>query len=254
MESPCEMGVYCIEGNQRYNSPFVWNNVKITSLEVDNNRKGYERDAVFKIDTVIYPIGYKGEKKKHTFFCKNGLFFFLDSILKTINTLIEKGYPIDRINFDFLDNQCEGWNFLAANHQLHPHFELPFECNPIGFFRLINEMNIDVYQYRRGNRNGGWEWNEVEMTIQTIDEYVNSIVSEFLKTAPSVNTETNTTMFCFKTEERSDDCAYGGYEKVPIEPKKKEGIKKDLIEKICVNCLKKIDRASAILYHSLKHN
>lgn len=270
-----EMGLYSIETNQRIKAPFVWDNIKITSIEIDKTQKGYKcgyypESEVYKIEIIIYPYHYweKSDYKTfphkyytHTFYVKNGLFFFVDSILRTINRIINDGCSIETINFDFLEKQCVCFNFKAANDQPRPRFELPSECSPKGFYRIIETMGIDVYKYGHGSRNGSCEWIEVEITLQTIDEYVIHTVYEIInnqwrwehKHKINVENETKTTKFTFDIEANHDDTAYINYNKVPVDYAEKNRITKIVTEELMVSGIKMIDQESAILYYSKIH-
>lgn len=277
MADPLEMGMYSIETNERFKAPFVWNNIKIISIEIDKTREGYEygyypnvqKTDVYKIDAIIYPYHYweRDDYKTyphdyytHTFYVKNGLFFFVDSILRTINRLINDGCSIETINFDFLDKQCECWNGFAANRQ-STFFYLPSECHPSGYYQLIEKMKIEIYKYGHGSRNGSREWKEVEMTLQTIDEYVIHIIYKIInsqrwwqnKHEPIIDSKTMTTKFTFKIEKEYEDAAYIEYNRVPVDSSEKKRIMKIVLEKLIVNGIKMITEESAILYHSIKH-
>ena len=193
MEYPLEMGVYCLETNERFLAPFVWKCVRIVSMEKDESREGYNygcssfgsKSSVYKIEVAIYPKCCNDEENKmdpnnivfHTFYLKNGLYFFLDSVLGTINRLIMGGKSIDSINFNFLDEQCEKWNCWAANDQPRPHFEFSSECYPGGYYSLIEEMDIEVYE---SEGNDGFVFSEADISLKTVDDYVIVVVSKAL--------------------------------------------------------------------------
>ena len=114
-------------------------------------------------------------------------------------------------------------------------------------------MNIDAYEYSSGGRNGGFEGIDVEMALNTTDEFVISIISEYLHAKTSIDLESNIAKFFFIIEERCHDCPYQNYRK-PVNNTVKDRVKKELTERIIADCINKVDRESAIIYHSLLHN
>jgi hypothetical protein len=275
MADPLEMGMYSIETNERFKAPFVWDNIKIISIEIDKTKEGYShgffpnirRSDVYKIEVIIYPyhywddVEYKKHPHKsfiHTFYVKNGLFFFLDSILKTINGHINSGCSIDTINFDFLDKQCECWNFLAANDQPFPKFELPSESMPDNYYALIEDMDVVVYEDGIGSRNGDFIWKEVGISLKTNDDYVIHIVSEILSKYDGFSQIRNSvekkTTFSFVFEkERDETSCCRTYSRRLVETSEQERIKRCFIKKLIVNGLSIIHKTSAIRYYSTKH-
>lgn len=272
MEYPLEMGVYCLETNERFPAPFVWNCVRIVSLEKDESREGYNwgfvHKYVYKIEVAVYPNCYCNDEDKkmslnnivfHTFYLKNGLFFFLDSVLGTINRHIMGGNSIDSINFDFLDEQCEKWNFLAANDQPRPHFEFPSECYPSGYYSLIEEMDIAVYEDGIGHRNGDSVWKEASISLKTVDEYVIDLVSKVLMKYKELNhtkyEDEKKTLFSFRfDEERDENSCCRSYSKLLVDTLTMDKIKRRFIKELIVDGLSFIFKTSAIEYYSTRHS
>ena len=191
MEYPLEMGIYCLDTNERFLAPFVWNCVRIVSMEKDESREGYNwgfvHKYVYKIVVAIYPNCYHNDEDKmmspnnivfHTFYLKNGLYFFLDSVLGTINRLIMGGKSIDSINFNFLDEQCEKWNCWAANGQPRPRFEFSSECYPNGYYSLFKDMDIEIYE---SEGNDGFVYRHADISLKTVDDYVIDVVSKVFR-------------------------------------------------------------------------
>lgn len=218
-ESRIEMGLYCIEENRIINAPFVWNHIKIKTIEVIKGETNEERGK-FKAEVIIYRENYSCQNiYEHTFVVKNGVFFFMDSILGTINHLLDKGYSIEDIDFDFLDKQCMMFNFLAANHQLYPKFELCHEFYTHGYYDLISTMKLEVYNNGCGNRNGDSHWLEVKLFLKTTDKYIVHVITTVLKEKVNINHRTenlyamadrNSTIFSFTTCKYQDDSSCCG--------------------------------------------
>ncbi len=249
MEYPLEMGIYCLDTNERFLAPFVWNCVRIVSMEKDESREGYNwgfvHKYVYKIVVAIYPNCYHNDEDKmmspnnivfHTFYLKNGLYFFLDSVLGTINRLIMGGKSIDSINFNFLDEQCEKWNCWAANGQPRPRFEFSSECYPNGYYSLINGMDVVINEYediKRDLFNG-----EATITLKTVDDYVIDVVSRVLRKYRSL---THT-----KFEDDKKTVFSFGFD----HPKSKDSFIRELIvDGLCI-----IYKTSAAEYYSTLHS
>ena len=276
MEYPLEMGVYCLETNERFLAPFVWNCVRIVSMEKDESREGYKhgyfpfvsKSSVYKIEVAIYPNCYcndEGNKMNpksivfHTFYLKNGLYFFLDSVLGTINRHIMGGNSIDSINFDFLDEQCEKWNCCAANDQPRPRFEFPSECYPSGYYSLIEEMDIVVYEDGIGHRNGDSVWKEANISLKTVDEYVIDLVSKVLMKYEGLNhtkcEDDKKTLFSFRFDkERDENSCCRSYSKHLVDTLTMDRIKRSFIKELIVDGLSFIFKTSAAEYYSTLHS
>ena len=253
-EYSIEMGLYDIENTVKYHTPFVWNHIKISSLEINKDIEPREGGIVFNAEISIYPqlCGCKSVFK-HTFIVKNGVFFFLDSILKTINSLLDRGFSAEDINFAFLDEQCICFNFRAANHQPKPCFELSSECTPGGFYSLINNMEIIVYNNGVGKRTGDVVWEEVDIVLETTNAYVISVVDKILSTpnthfAP--HTEGKKTTFSFHTNDSYNGSYCGRYVKHLANTETHENLKKLYMQKLIVDGLPLINKEKAIEYLS----
>lgn len=252
--SSIEMGVYDSNNKIKYNTPFVWNHIKILSLDINNNVKPWDRTFVFNAEVEVYPsCGCVNDVFKHTFTVKNGIFFFVDSVLKTINDLLDKGYSVEDINFDFLDEQCICFNFRAANHQPKPCFELSNECTPGGYYSLINNMEIIVNNNGVGKRTGDVVWEEVDIVLETTNAYVISVVDKILSTpnthfAP--HTEGKKTTFSFHTNDSYNGSYCGQYVKHLANTETHENLKKLYMQKLIVDGLPLINREKAIEFLS----
>jgi hypothetical protein len=243
--SSIEMGVYDSVENIRYNTPFVWNHIKILSLDINNNIKPWDRAFVFNAEVEIYPkCGCVNDVFKHTFTVKNGIFFFVDSVLKTINDLLDKGYPVEDINFDFLDNQCICFNFRAANHQPKPKFELNKECMPEGYYSLIEDMKIVVHK----NATSQCSWEEVDIILKTSDKYIINIVDQILKSSHTYfapHTEGTETTFSFHTNPESRDYTYS-HPKILANEETHKQFKKLYSKKLLVEGINLLDINNAV--------
>ena len=262
-ESSIEMGLYSIEENKKINAPFVWNHIKIKTIEVIKAEANEERGK-FKADVIIYRQKYSHQNiYEHTFVVKNGVFFFMDSILGTINHLLDKGYSIEDIDFGFLDKQCVMFNFLAANHQFYPKFELCHEFYTQGFYDLISTMKLEVYTNGLGSRHGDYHWLEVKLFLRTTDKYLVHVITMVLKEKVNINhriknlcvmTDSNSTIFSFTAcEYQSDSSCCGKYEPALANDEVHKEIRDIYTMELLVEGAKMLNKDTAIEYLATNH-
>ena len=262
-ESSIEMGLYSIEENKKINAPFVWNHIKIKKIEVIKGESNEERGK-FRADVIIYRQKYSCQNiYEHTFVVKNGVFFFMDSILGTINHLMDKGFSIEDIDFDFLDKQCMMFNYLAANHQFYPKFELCNEFYTHGFYNLISTMTLEVYNNGCGSRNGDYKWLEVKLFLKTIDKYIVHVIYTVLKEKVNVNhridnlsaiTDGNSTIYSFTTHEsHNDSSCCGTYETILANEEVHKEIRDIYTMELLVEGAKMLNKDVAIEYLATIH-
>ena len=256
--STIEMGVYNIEENKKYKAPFVWNHIKIKSLEVIKGEENKDRGS-FKAVVVIYPQKYSiRDNYEHTFVVKNGVYFFMDSILSTINHLLDKGYSIKDINFGFLEEQCLKFNFLAANGQSRPTFEFSHEFYKHGFYELITKMKIEVYNNGCGSRNGDYHWLDVKIHFNTTDIYIVHVIKSVLKgDAKNINvlSDNNVTTFTFETEHwSSESTCCGIYSASLANDEVHKKIREKYTMELLIEGAKMLNKAAAVEYLATNHN
>lgn len=253
-----EMGCYDVEKRITYQMPFVWNHIKILSLTIDDKLESYNDQFrqcfVFKAEIAIYTKEFINVFK-HTFTVKNGIYFFMDSVLGTINRLLDKGYTVDDINFEFLDEQCICFNFDAANNQPKPKFALSYDITPEGYYSLIEDMEMTVHDNGVGRRNGDLIWEEVDLTLHTSDKYVISVVDKILCNHRNhfvYHTEGMNTTFSFHTDHNDNGNYCREYSKHLANTETHDKLKKTYTKKLLMEGLQLINRESAIEYLSTK--
>lgn len=262
-ESSIEMGLYSIEENKKINAPFVWNHIKIKKIEVIKGESNEERGK-FKAEVIVYRQKYSRQNiYEHTFIVKNGIYFFMDSILGTINHLLDKGYSIEDIDFDFLDKQCVMFNFLAANHQSNPKFELCYEFCTHGFYDLISTMKLEVYENGCGYRTGDCRWLEVKLFLKTTDKYIVHVITTVLKEKVNINNctenlraiaDSNRTIFSFIARKyRNDSSCCGTYKPTLANDEVHKEIREIYTMELLVEGAKMLNEDTAIEYLTTKH-
>ncbi len=251
-----EMGLYDIDTQKKYYTPFVWKHVKILTLELDHSKDPFSR--IFTAEVLI-TIDFKSVIK-HTFLVKNGPYFFVNSILRTINDLIDKGYLIEEIDFDFLDEQCVCYNDKYANtiellsqsgnynYNLKPRFYLD------KYYSIITNLDVIVYKnsFHHYNSDGLYEvWKEIDIIVNTNDKYIISIIDEILNHNRdySVRTEKKSTIFTFKSDYNwsSDRLS-----KVLADEKIHKQIKESYIQGLLVSGIQLIPKRDIIEFFSTK--
>lgn len=261
-QSSIEMGLYSIEDNKKINAPFVWNHIKIKTIEVIEEKK--EESKYFKAEVIIYPQNYTYQNNyEHTFIVKNGVYFFMDSILGTINKLLDKGFSVEDINFDFLDKQCIVFNFRAANREHYPHFELCHEFYKHGFYELITTMNLEVLHNGSGGRNGDYKWLEVNLCLKTTDKYIVHVITTVLKKKVNINnrienlytkSDISSTIFSFSTNEfRDESSCCGTYTPTLANEELHKKIREIYTMELLIEGSKMLNEEAAIEYLATKH-
>ena len=252
------MGIFDAEDNKIYDAPFVWNHIRITSINVVPSEKTIIGEFVFNAKIEICPTSYGNNPFVHVFTVKNGIYFFLNSILKSINHLLDDGKEITDIDFNFFDKQCVQFNFRAANHQPNPDFELG-DCNLNGYYDLIDTIEVVVYSDGIGGRNSE-VWNDVTLKIQTDNKYFIKTIYTIIKDA-SIEfsdlklpcTENGVTIYSFQCEkENGSDYQYVRYERKLASNETHERIRQRLYKLLLINGLNRFNYEDAIYTLSIK--
>lgn len=198
-EPHIRMGLFDADEKKIYDTTFVWNHIRITSIDVVPSEK---TRLCFNARIEICPNEFGKKPFEHFFTVKNGIYFFMNSVLKTINQLLDERKEISDINFDFFDKQCVLFNFLAATNQSYPHFELG-DCSLRGYYDLIKNIEVTVYKNGVQNRYG-YLWNEVTLKVLTDNKYFVKIIYDIIHTLRGVDDlknpciENGVTTFFFK--------------------------------------------------------
>lgn len=175
-----EMGFFDTFTKKQYPMPIQLKYVKILSLEVDHSVYPCSNEFVAEVN--IHSADCK-TNMFHTFHVKNGVYFFVNSIIKTLNDLIDKGYLFEDINFEFLDNEC---NHKQYNHHIFDligsySFSISNYDYIIKYYKIVTVMELIVFNNSANYKDGHYEWKEVEITINTNDKYIISIFDDILK-------------------------------------------------------------------------
>ena len=165
--------------------PYVWENIKFISIykcEPHPKYPNYDHGCTFSATIEISSDGKVFEPVPHTLICRNGLDFFLDTIVRYINTYISKTKSIEGINWEYLDNIGLEWNCDSANGQSHLHNKQDIR---VKYAELIYDMHWTRYNHyvpQRGRLyEKEWDTYKVEFTSNDYDSYLVSLIKTALQ-------------------------------------------------------------------------
>ena len=249
------MGIFDAEKNIVYETPFVWNHIRITSIEIVPPK--LVSKLIFKAEVEIYPKDSSEKPYKHYFMVENGVYFFMNTILKSVNHLLDSGIEIKNVDFEFFDRQCVMYNFRAANNQPNPTFELG-DCSLEGYYDLIEKIEVVVFSDGIGGRNS-LLWNDVSLKVLTDNRYFIKIINDIIKSERDYSnlrqpiTENGITTFSFECEnDGGSEYQYVKYERKLASRETHERIKQDLYRKLLINGLNKYNFEDAVNTLSIK--
>lgn len=252
------MGIFDAEENIIYDTPFVWNHIRITSINIQLQDRTRIGEFVFNAKVEVCPNKYGDKPFEHCFIVKNGIYFFMNTILKSINHLLDIGKEITDIDFEFFDKQCVQFNFRAANHQPNPTFELD-NCSLRGYYDLIENIEVVVHSDGIGGRNGE-VWSDVTLKVMTDNKYFIKMIYEIIRDA-SIDysdllepyTENSVTLFSFHCEkEKGSDYQYVRYERKLASNETHERIKRKIYKTLLINGLNRFNFEDAVNTLSIK--
>ena len=185
----------------------------------------------------------------------------MNSILRTINDLIDKGYLIEEIDFDFLDDQCACFNDSYANESelLSRSSDFNFKLKPRlyidKYYSLITNLDVIVYKdgFDHYDSDGLYDvWQEIDIIINTNDKYIISIIDEILNHNRdySFRTEKKTTIFSFRSDENRSP--YPLRSKVLADEKTHNQKKVSYIQHLLVSGIQLIPQRNIIEFFSTK--
>lgn len=170
-------------------------------------RKGYR----YIVDLYIYD--------KENYITKtlevDDLNFITSIVIPHINILIGKGYTINDLNWDWIDWQCNCWDFSVANEQPKGRC-LNFYNDDIttaeDLYDRIETIKVSGYVdgiNHIGKDNDFWEVITVELTLEF--PFIDRYIAELLFDNPSYDFETKTISYTYKTNYHSGYSAVGPY-------------------------------------------
>ena len=249
------MGIFDAKEYKVYETPFVWNHIRITSIEIVP--PGLVSKLIFNAKVEICPREYGREPYKHCFMVENGVYFFMNTILKNINHLLDNGIEIADIDFEFFDRQCVMYNFRAANNQPNPTFELG-DCSLEGYYNLIEKIEVVVFSDGIGGRNS-LVWNDVTLKVLTDNRYFIKIIYDIIKLERDYTnlrqpcTENGITTYSFECEtDGGSEYQYVRYERKLASKETHERIKQNLYKTLLIKGLNNFNLKDAVNTLSIK--
>lgn len=107
--------------------------------------------------------------------------FLLYTILPLINLALKDGCLISQLNFDWLEWQCNAWEWGEANGQGRGFL---FNENDIydleSLYRYLKSFKIEAIKQSLYKRGGGVYWTDVCICFRYIDNYISNLISDAL--------------------------------------------------------------------------
>lgn len=162
----------------------------------------YRKQYFYEIDIYVYD----GEDYMTKTIEVDDLRFITSIIIPHVNILIDKGYKIADINWDWIDWQCKCWDFGIANHQTGRR--LNFYKNDIRsaedlYDRIENLVFTGCEDgiNHVGKDNDFWEVINIELKLgfPFIDRYI----AELLFDKPKYNEESKAILYSYETNPHS---------------------------------------------------
>ena len=107
--------------------------------------------------------------------------FLLYTILPLLNLALKDGCLISHLNFDWLEWQCNAWEWGEANGQGRGFL---FNENDIydleSLYRYLKSFKIEAIKQSLYKRGGGVYWTDVCICFRYIDNYISNLISDAL--------------------------------------------------------------------------
>ena len=132
--------------------------------------------------------------------------FLLYTILPLINLALRDGCLISQLNFDWLEWQCNAWEWGEANGQGRGFL---FNENDIydleSLYRYLKSFKIEAIKQSLYKRGGGVYWTDVCICFRYIDNYISNLISNALGVKFIISGDT-TKVVSYKLELDKDEC------------------------------------------------
>lgn len=134
------------------------------------------------------------------------IYFLLYTILPLINLVLKEGCLISQLNFDWLEWQCNAWEWGEANGQGRGFL---FNENDIydleSLYRYLKSFKIEAIKQSLNKRGGGVYWTDVCICFRYIDNYISSLISDALGVKFIISGD-STKVVSYKLELDKDEC------------------------------------------------
>ena len=107
--------------------------------------------------------------------------FLLYTILPLLNLALKDGCLISHLNFDWLEWQCNAWEWGEANGQGRGFLFNEDDIYDLeSLYRYVKSFKIEAIKQSLYNRGGGVYWTDVCICFRYIDNYISNLISDAL--------------------------------------------------------------------------
>lgn len=107
--------------------------------------------------------------------------FLLYTILPLINLALRDGYLISQLNFDWLEWQCNAWEFGEASGQGRGVLFNDEDIYSLeSLYKYLKSFKIEAIKQSLYRRGGGIYWTDVYICFRYIDNYISKLISDAL--------------------------------------------------------------------------
>lgn len=107
--------------------------------------------------------------------------FLLYTILPLINLALRDGCLISELNFDWLEWQCNAWEWEEANGQGRGFLFNDEDIYSIeSLYKYLKSFKIEAIKQALYRRGGGVYWTDVSICFRYINNYISNLISDTL--------------------------------------------------------------------------
>lgn len=109
------------------------------------------------------------------------IYFLLYEILPLLNLALKDGCLISQLDFDWLEWQCNAWDFGEANGQGRGFLFYENDVNGLeSLYKYLKSFKIKAVKHSLPGRGDGRYWTEVCVSFRYIDKYISKLISDAL--------------------------------------------------------------------------
>ena len=132
--------------------------------------------------------------------------FLLYTILPLINLAMRDGWLISELNFDWLEWQCNAWEWGEANDQGRGFLFNDEDIYSIeSLYKYLKSFKIETIKQSLYRRGGGVYWTDVSIYFRYIDNYISNLISDVLGVEFNISGDT-TKVISYKLKLNKYEC------------------------------------------------
>ena len=132
--------------------------------------------------------------------------FLLYTILPLLNLALKDGCLISHLNFDWLEWQCNAWEWGEANGQGRGFLFNEDDIYDLeSLYRYLKSFKIEAIKQSLYKRGGGVYWTDVCICFRYIDNYISNLISDALGVKFIISGD-SAKVVSYKLELDKDEC------------------------------------------------